>query len=425
VEIARLTSLRPIGLSLSPDLFGALCTAGLVASIAFASLFVSHARARAAFSSAVVLGGLSLGGIVLSHSFGTALALIGGVAVAALAGAPKARVLVVGALGIGGVGIAGAVAMRGAAALSHSAGERLANWEAAVRVFAAHPLTGVGYARFAPAYLEARTPDSNITRYAHSFVLQQASETGLVGLTALGAALFLLGRAIFERLRTEKDLTDVVLVGGAAALLLRCCIDYDGQIAQTATILFVLLGLLVPTREGTPRAPIFSLASLLVGLGAGAVYGQLSAREVALAPFTGLAMPFTSDDVEALATYHARDFGDPDAALVTAKLAIGSALACEDDCTQRFDEARAAVAPLLARAHGGPAAFVMAGALARHRGAQDEVLAATAGALLRDPGNREAHRLRVTTTRDPRDVEEARRWLGAAVVDAWLAPTSP
>lgn len=87
--------------------------------------------------------------------------------------------------------------------------ERLRIWEGALGMLRDAPLTGIGYGRFAEAFL-ARAPDltppvpATMTAHAHSLPLQVAAEFGLIGLAVLVAcaAAWLLharrGRAVPE-----------------------------------------------------------------------------------------------------------------------------------------------------------------------------------------------------------------------------------
>lgn len=72
--------------------------------------------------------------------------------------------------------------------------ERLAHWQAAERMFAAHPWLGVGIGNYEPVYPAYRLPRwPEPLGHAHNYYLNIAAETGLVG--ALAYVLFWAGAA--------------------------------------------------------------------------------------------------------------------------------------------------------------------------------------------------------------------------------------
>ena len=72
--------------------------------------------------------------------------------------------------------------------------ERMAHWESAAMMFAAHPLLGVGIGNYAVAYPAYALPGwSNPLGHAHNYYLNVAAEAGIIGLVAyliLWAAAF-------------------------------------------------------------------------------------------------------------------------------------------------------------------------------------------------------------------------------------------
>lgn len=65
--------------------------------------------------------------------------------------------------------------------------ERLAHWQAAERMFAAHPWLGVGIGNYEPAYPAYRLPRwPEPLGHAHNYYLHIAAETGLIGALAYG-----------------------------------------------------------------------------------------------------------------------------------------------------------------------------------------------------------------------------------------------
>lgn len=121
--------------------------------------------------------------------------------------------------------------------------DRLEMWDASVRIFADHPLLGIGPTRFpevAPAYIER----DNWRRHAtpHNFVLTVGVEMGLAGLLVLAWLGIRTARAIGVLWR----LGDAFSWGLAAALLALLVNDLFGQgffTSQVGAVLWLTLGL--------------------------------------------------------------------------------------------------------------------------------------------------------------------------------------
>ncbi|MBF6589195.1 MAG: O-antigen ligase family protein [Ktedonobacterales bacterium] len=79
--------------------------------------------------------------------------------------------------------------------------ERLAHWVAGLRMFAAHPLLGVGAGNYSVVYGRYAVPGwPEALGHAHNYYINAAAETGVVGLLAFlalaAAALYAGGRAV-------------------------------------------------------------------------------------------------------------------------------------------------------------------------------------------------------------------------------------
>lgn len=387
--VSRLAHARGLGLSLSPDLCGALCIAGACAAGALA-LDAPYRERRVL---PAVLAVTSLLGVVAVRSFGSALALGAGAALAvallllrrasrgAVVGAAVAAVAAVVALGA-------AFASRGADALLASASERVANWRVALDVFASAPLTGVGLGRFPAAYLAERTPGTNITRYAHSGPLHWLAETGVVG-AALGAvAMALLVRALWQR-REGLAGGSWLLLAGAGALAARMVIDYDAQVAQTASVAALLLGLLLAEDVSDDavlrrQRRVTLLATLLVV----PLVVVLFWREGALAE---------ESDEAVLTGYAARFPWDPEARLALGARAVDRVQACTDAeaCRAAHQHARDVLDAAATGAHPSEVAFLLRARVHAHAGALDLAERDVDAALALHPGSPTAHRMAV------------------------------
>lgn len=399
-DLAYLAHGRPVALSLSPDLAGGMCLVGAFCAFALA-LDTEDKRARLAL---VGLAAISVSALIVFRSFGCALALVIGVGVVAVLWSRKAA-LVGGALGL--VAFGAAAATRGLDALALSASERLANWRAAVDVIFDAPFFGVGLMRFGPAYLEHRAPDANVTRYAHSGPLQILAETGFVGGVLALVALVVVVRALWAR-RATLTATDRVLAGGAAAVGVRACIDYDLHVAQSASVAAVVIGLLLARDAPSPAAPLQRRALALAAVVALGLVIVLGSREGVL----------ESEDRGAIAAYSERFPFDTEARIATAAHALDELALCtaDDGCAAARQRAIAALDPLCERAHPSAVALVLRARAKTTSGHLQSALADVDKALTVDPGNEAAHKLGVAlanTVRAPdvaERIERARTW---------------
>lgn len=126
---------------------------------------------------------------------------------------------------------------------------RLAEMEAAGRLFLEHPVAGVGFGSFQEFYQEVSVRSDlklrSADRSAHSLYLETAAEQGLVGLTALAALLWLAFGAALRAARVA-GVDPVVrvmvdgLVAGALGLLL-CSIFLHDAYAQNIWLTLTLL----------------------------------------------------------------------------------------------------------------------------------------------------------------------------------------
>jgi hypothetical protein len=384
--VARLASLRPLGLSLSPDLGAAVALAGLAAALALVVDGHRSSRLRALAAAAAVGGTCA---IVLSRSFG-ALVAIGVAFVVVAAVRRKAWVL----LPLVVLGAAGAPTIwgRGVGALALSAHERWLNWQVGWHAFLEAPATGHGLLRFASVYVERRPPEANVTRYAHSAPVQLLVETGLVGGLAAVVVLVLVGPRLLQALRSHHP-SRVILAGGVVALGTRACIDYDLHVGQTAMLFAALVGLACRNEEDTAAPPT----------------GPAAAADPSWPPPRGVAAAVAVGALVLAGALQARATVDGTSwlARVDVDVALRAAVQDPDPAARRA---------LLARfSDRVPAAAVVAARAALHQGDVDEALSLLDAALRRDRSLVAAHELVVALARAGHgDVAareaEARRW---------------
>lgn len=135
---------------------------------------------------------------------------------------------------------------------------RLTAWRGAARMTAAHPLSGVGLGRY-PGTQSAWTQTGrpldpaarpSLSEEAHSFYLQTAAETGLVGLLLYLAALAAFASQGLRRLRQTRGRqagsTDALVIA-ALSMVSGQAVDAiaspSWQFAETSLLFWALLGL--------------------------------------------------------------------------------------------------------------------------------------------------------------------------------------
>jgi hypothetical protein len=169
--------------------------------------------------------------------------------------APAAAATIVLALAVGFVAVAAGErrgAPRGATAARFGSVEsdRYAYWRVARTVWADHPLRGAGSGSFRVAWLHDR-PFAVSAHDAHSLYLETAAELGLVGLALLGLALGAGAIAARQALRA-----DPVLCAGpvavAVAWALHAGIDWDWEMPAVTLPALVLFGVLLAAARDRP-----------------------------------------------------------------------------------------------------------------------------------------------------------------------------
>jgi len=124
---------------------------------------------------------------------------------------------------------------------------RLRVWESSLNMLAEQPLTGLGMDQFLYAYRERYIrPDAIADKdlsHPHNMILDHWLRLGLPGLVWLGVVMVVLGRAAWQRARTESDADRWVAVGvfGAwAAVLAHGMID-NSLYVQDLALIFAFL----------------------------------------------------------------------------------------------------------------------------------------------------------------------------------------
>ena len=432
--------MRPIGLALSPDLFAAVCVAG--AGAALALWLDASTRARALAAGAIVI---CVVGIALSRSAGGALALaallvaLGGLVL--VGRGRKSTALLLGPLALLVPVALMALLGRGTEKLRMSASERLLNWSVGFDAWLEAPVMGVGWGRFAAAYAAHRTPDTNVTLYAHSLPVQLLTEGGLLFGGLISALLVLTiaivihrriaqGAALSQASSPRNDASKNAALATLLALLLRTTFDYDAQIGQTIAVLATLLGVVwldahasalvldkdAATARVSPARAATVLVAVLFAIGVGTL-AVGSARDRVLAPFARGEGPPSRAHREAVLSWVERSPLDSQTAALASRLHGRALTSCQQSCgalhlrATTFAEAAAS-----GRSRPPPDVYVLLAQLAWMEHRHADVPIALAQALRLDPGHRRAHLARVGwartrgNTNAPVWAAEAVRW---------------
>lgn len=227
--------IRVFGTFAQPNPFAAYMNLALPLAVALL-LFSRDVRERwVAGGAAIVLAAAEY----LAHSRGAALALLGALVVILAIGLRKERVVAVAAAVLVSLAalawmahliparivnaittqfhVAGSTVCGQVNARDFSTVERIAHWVAGLRMFAAHPVVGVGAGNYPAAYPRFACADwPEPLGHAHNYYINTGAELGVVGLIAflalVGCVLYLGWRASHQpsKLTTEKSMADGV-----------------------------------------------------------------------------------------------------------------------------------------------------------------------------------------------------------------------
>lgn len=132
---------------------------------------------------------------------------------------------------------------------------RLNWWMSGLKIWMDHPWLGVGIGNYPSAYLAYKTGSGQNTLYAHSFLIQILSETGLIGFSAIFLFLF----QCFRRMKTCISEQKKPLFAGLIILLLYSLIQISFEYLSHLMLLGLTMGILVghsnSDRTWVPRIP--------------------------------------------------------------------------------------------------------------------------------------------------------------------------
>lgn len=264
---------RAFGTYLAPDLLAAALGSALLLTLGL--LIRERGRMRIY---AACCGLLQLSGLIATRSVGAGVVLATATLIFAAASrlqrpaglSRNLRGLAVVALMLAAVAIAGP-RIPGA---MNRASERLTNQRTAFRGLAENPLLGTGYNTFGAAAPARKAEHEKLTRYAHGWLGQAASDLGAVGLCLTLTLLFLWSRITWRALRHDDIQTRLSATATLVALG-HGLLDYDLMMAENWLLLLALVALSSHheaahaaggQRHLSLRAPLFILATAVLAL---------------------------------------------------------------------------------------------------------------------------------------------------------------
>jgi hypothetical protein len=225
------------------------CLGALVALVGLVPSIPAAGPARPALALAGLGAGLALAALVARLRAVAAVALV-------LAGVLAGCLAV--AVAAGGVGDAAGLVAETRITLASP--DRSGAVGAALRVAAAHPLTGAGPGQ---ADLRSREADggTRIFGYAHNEYAQVAAELGLVGLALLVVLLVALGRLLWRARAADPPVVGWAgVVAATAAFVVHSGFDFVWHLPAVVLTVTLLAGVILPAPDGAGARTSFRTA---------------------------------------------------------------------------------------------------------------------------------------------------------------------
>jgi O-Antigen ligase len=222
----------------------------LVATIGLLPSMLAASPPRPALALVGLGAGLAVAAVVGRVRRWSALALLGGVFLVAVAA---------GLLASGG-GVGGAAQTVAEARVNLASPDRTGALHAAFRLVAQHPLTGTG-PRQPDLRWKGHDHGSQLYAYVHNEYLQITAELGLVGLVLLAILLVAIACMLWRARPTSRATTTTTwagVVAAAAAFAVHSGFDFVWHLPAIALTMTLLVGLVLPTPYITP-APKLSV----------------------------------------------------------------------------------------------------------------------------------------------------------------------
>jgi len=127
---------------------------------------------------------------------------------------------------------------------------RVGHWEAAIRMFAAHPLTGTGPGSYRWSSIPVYPEDTNLTSSAHGEQLEALGEQGLLGGgIAMLATLGLAWLVLHSLARPSRRRVELAACGALTVLLSHAALDFDWDYALLFSLTSLAAALLLDVRS--------------------------------------------------------------------------------------------------------------------------------------------------------------------------------
>lgn len=160
---------------------------------------------------------------------------------------------------------------------------RLDQWQVAIGAFTDRPLTGQGAGTWALEWDRRRPGDALFTvEDAHSLYLEVLGELGVVGLTLLGTALFLMLGGLTRRARGPDRVPAGALAAAGVAWALHAGVDWDWEMPVLTLWLFAAGGMAL----AAPAATQANAAPASLPRGTARVLAGLAGLLLALMPLS-------------------------------------------------------------------------------------------------------------------------------------------
>ena len=133
---------------------------------------------------------------------------------------------------------------------ARSANARFAYWKVAADTALKHPILGTGPGTFYAVYRQNKPPGAEMARLAHNDYLQQAADSGVVGLLAFGG--FIWTSLVKLHGLTRRDWTLFAVWLGLLGWALQSFVEFGLYIPALAWLAFFLFGWLWAVEKPTP-----------------------------------------------------------------------------------------------------------------------------------------------------------------------------
>ena len=128
-----------------------------------------------------------------------------------------------------------------------SAIARVSYWKSAIATFQEHPVLGSGPGTFGVMYAKNKNPDDEMAKLTHNDFLQQASDSGAIGLCLYLAAVFGVLRSCVSRIRVFSQPKDIAwaISLGVLAWFTHGLVEFALYVPSAGITTWLLAGIIV------------------------------------------------------------------------------------------------------------------------------------------------------------------------------------